>query len=72
METLKRWAKRIVHAPEDPVPTVDSKEWVKSHFDEGPKNAVRSFSIQYFTSFTNLPPGPSLLQEALSFCSVGA
>jgi solute carrier family 26 (sodium-independent sulfate anion transporter), member 11 len=47
METLKRWARRIVHAPEDPVPTVDSREWVKSHFDESPKDAVRCFSIQF-------------------------
>lgn len=45
-EGIKRWARRAVNAPENPVPTISSKDWVKSYTTTSPGDAV----VNYFKS----------------------
>jgi sodium-independent sulfate anion transporter 11 len=72
METLKRWARRVVNAPENPAPTVSSKDWVKSHFDTSPKNAVRGFSsLSIARIHSHIPAGPWLPQVSFPCLSMG-
>jgi solute carrier family 26 (sodium-independent sulfate anion transporter), member 11 len=41
-DTAKRLGKRVVHAPEDPVPVVSVGDWL-SNLTKDPKGEVRRF-----------------------------
>jgi hypothetical protein len=61
---IKRWAKRVVNAPEQPVPTVTAKEWVRQYTDQSPKEFVR-ISLGYDRRSHCLGTGHQLRQVAV-------
>jgi hypothetical protein len=57
MEAIKRWAKRVVHAPENAPPTVSAKDWFKENVDSSPTHAVRTFFLLSSLLSSHIPPG---------------
>lgn len=40
-ERVKRWAKRFVNAPEQPIPTVGVRDYIRQYTDQSIKDFVR-------------------------------